>query len=231
MAARPRATAAGSQTAVPHHRLQAQQGPHSGQGRDHRVRPEPLVPHRAVALRRRREALHPRAQRREGRRLRRVRPEGRHPYRQLAADALHPDGLDRAQRGDSPRRWRQDGSQRRHERPARRQRRRLCHTAPSLNRDASRADRLSRHTRHRRQLRARAHQSRQGRPEPLEGHSPPDPRCRHEPRRPPARWWRRQDQRWTSPGLPWGQPEGRTRLPKPSDSLIIRRRRGRGARR
>jgi large subunit ribosomal protein L2 len=33
------------------------------------------------------------------------------------------------------------------------------------------------------------------------------------------------------PVSPWGQPEGRTRLPKTSDALIIRRRRGRGARR
>ena len=33
------------------------------------------------------------------------------------------------------------------------------------------------------------------------------------------------------PVSPWGQPEGRTRLPKASDALIIRRRRGRGARR
>ncbi len=76
--------------------------------------------------------------------------------------------------------------------------------APSLDRDAPRADRLSRHARHRRQLRARAHQDRQGRPQPLEGHSPPDSRCRHEPRRPPARWWRRQDLRWTPPGLAVG---------------------------
>ena len=33
------------------------------------------------------------------------------------------------------------------------------------------------------------------------------------------------------PVSPWGQPEGRTRSPKASDALIIRRRRGRGARR
>ena len=33
------------------------------------------------------------------------------------------------------------------------------------------------------------------------------------------------------PVSPWGQPEGRTRRPKPSDALIVRRRRGRGARR
>ena len=33
------------------------------------------------------------------------------------------------------------------------------------------------------------------------------------------------------PVSPWGQPEGRTRGPKQSDQLIIRRRRGRGSRR
>ena len=33
------------------------------------------------------------------------------------------------------------------------------------------------------------------------------------------------------PVSPWGQPEGRTRSPKASDALIIRRRRGRGSRR
>ncbi len=33
------------------------------------------------------------------------------------------------------------------------------------------------------------------------------------------------------PVSPWGQPEGRTRLPKASDALIVRRRRGRGSRR
>ena len=76
--------------------------------------------------------------------------------------------------------------------------------ASSLDRDAPRADRLSRDARHRRQLRARAHQDRQGRTQPLEGHPPPDARCRHEPGRPPARWWRRQDVRWTSSGLAVG---------------------------
>ena len=39
----------------------AGQGRRSGQGRAHRVRPEPDRPYRAAALRRRREALHPRA--------------------------------------------------------------------------------------------------------------------------------------------------------------------------
>ena len=41
---------------------------HPGEGRVDRVRPEPLGAHRAAPLRRRREALHPRARRPEGRR-------------------------------------------------------------------------------------------------------------------------------------------------------------------
>ncbi len=41
----------------------ARQGRRAGQGRAHRVRPEPHRPHRAAALRRRREALHHRAAR------------------------------------------------------------------------------------------------------------------------------------------------------------------------
>jgi large subunit ribosomal protein L2 len=40
-----------------------------------------------------------------------------------------------------------------------------------------------------RQRGARADQARQGRSHPLEGCAPPDPRCRHEPGRPPPRWW------------------------------------------
>ena len=50
------------QAPLPRDRLQAQQGRRAGQGRDDRVRPEPLGPHRAAALRGRREALHPGAQ-------------------------------------------------------------------------------------------------------------------------------------------------------------------------
>src|SRR5690606_37031803 len=49
---------------------------------------------------------------------------------------------------------------------------------------------------------------RQGRPQPLEGRPPPDPRCCHEPRRPPARWWRGQDLGWPSPGVAVGQARG-----------------------
>ena len=51
------------QAAVPPDRLQAgRQGRRAGEGRAHRVRPEPHRAHRAAALRRRREALHPRAE-------------------------------------------------------------------------------------------------------------------------------------------------------------------------
>ena len=62
-AARPPATGRRPQAAVPHRRLQAEQGRRAGQGRGHRVRPEPQLPHRAAALPRRREALHPRPRR------------------------------------------------------------------------------------------------------------------------------------------------------------------------
>jgi large subunit ribosomal protein L2 len=44
--------------------------------------------------------------------------------------------------------------------------------------------------------------------QPLEGRAPSDPRCGHEPCRPPARWWRRQVGRWPSSGEPVGQARG-----------------------
>ena len=47
------------QAPVPQDRLQAPQGRRAGEGRRDRVRPQPLGLHRAAALRRRREALHP----------------------------------------------------------------------------------------------------------------------------------------------------------------------------
>ena len=51
-----------SQARLPRHRLPSlRQGRRAGQGRAHRVRPEPHRAHRAAALRRRREALHHRA--------------------------------------------------------------------------------------------------------------------------------------------------------------------------
>ena len=48
---------------------------------------------------------------------------------------------------------------------------------------------LPRHGRRGRQRRAVEHQLGQGRPHALEGQAPDRPWCRHEPGRPPARWW------------------------------------------
>ena len=59
-------------------------------GRDDRVRPEPHGAHRAPPLRRRREALHPRARRPEGRRQDRLEPQRRHQARQLDDAPAHP---------------------------------------------------------------------------------------------------------------------------------------------
>ena len=104
--------------------------------------------------------------------------------------------------------------------------------ADAVRRDPQRRRALPRHHRRGRQRRAGEHQLGQGRPDALEGQAPDRPRCRHEPGRPPARWWRGQDLRWPSPGQPGGKPEGRTRRPnKASDKLIVRRRRKGGKKR
>ena len=102
-------------------------------------------------------------------------------------------------------------------RPARRQGRRLRHPAPAEHRDAPRADRLPGHRRRGRQLRGRAHQDRQGRPQPLEGRQAPDPRRGHEPGRPPPRWWRGQDLRWPPPRVAVGQ----ARRPHPRQDQAV----------
>ena len=80
--------------------------------------------------------------------------------------------------------------------------------AHAVRRDAVRRCPLPRHRRRRRQRRAVQHQLGQGRPDALEGQAPHRPWCRDEPRRPPARWWRGQDVRWSSPGVTVGQARG-----------------------
>ena len=82
----------------------------------------------------------------------------------------------------------------------------------AVRRDPQRRRALPRHGRRGRQRRAVQHQLGQGRPHALEGQAPDRPRCRHEPGRPPARWWRGQDLRWPPPG----QPVGPARGPHPS---------------
>ena len=79
------------QARLPHHRLPAlRQGRHPGQGRAHRVRPQPHRPDRAAALRRRREALHHRAEGPAPGCDGRVRRQRRHQDRQQPAAAPHP---------------------------------------------------------------------------------------------------------------------------------------------
>ena len=62
-AASPAASAAAATSSATASSTGARQDRHPGEGRDDRVRPEPHGAHRAPALRRRREALHPRARR------------------------------------------------------------------------------------------------------------------------------------------------------------------------
>jgi large subunit ribosomal protein L2 len=72
--------------------FRAQQGRHPGEGRAHRVRPEPHRPHRAAVLRRRRAPLHHRPARRRGRRHADESGRGADQGRQHAADPQHPGG-------------------------------------------------------------------------------------------------------------------------------------------
>ncbi len=162
-----------SQAAVPHHRLQASQGRGARQGRLDRVRPQPHLPHRAAALRGRREALHPGAQGPQvGDSVQsgqgsEIRTGNALPLRFIpVGTVIHNVEL----RPAPAARW----PLRRLERPAGREWKASSPPCPALDRDAPRADRLPRHHRRGRQLRARPHQGRQGRPQPLEGRSPPD---------------------------------------------------------
>ncbi len=61
--------------------------------------------------------------------------------------------------------------------------------ADAVRRDPQRRRALPRHRRRGRQRRALQHQLGQGGPDAVEGQAPDRPRCRHEPGRPPARWW------------------------------------------
>ena len=124
------------QARLPQDRLQAPQGRRAGQGRRDRVRPQPLRLHRAAALPRRREALHPRpeppARRHDGG----VRHRRRHHRRQRAAAGDHPGRHDRPQRRAAARPRRPDGPLRRRGDPADGQGGRHGHAAPALRRDA-----------------------------------------------------------------------------------------------
>ena len=133
-----------AQAEVPRRRLPARQGRRAGEGRGHRVRPEPQRAHRAAPLPRRREALHPRSRDGGGRRHAPERARLRDPPGQRAAAALHPGRYDGAQRRAQARRGRQDRPRGRRGDPARRQGRPVRHAAPPVHRDAPGPDRLPR---------------------------------------------------------------------------------------
>ena len=217
-------------------RLQAPQGRHPGQGRRDRVRPEPLGLHRAAALRRRREGLHPRP----GAPARRRRRVMSGPSAEIAVGnclplASIPTGtvvhnVELAARPRRPAR-----PLRRHVDPAHGQGRRHGHAAPALGRDAHGARRVPRDRRHDRQRRSPERQGRQGRPQAPHGRAPADARHGDEPGRPPARRRRGLDHRRAATrSRPWGVPTlgYRTRKKnKASDRYIVRgRRRGKGKR-
>ena len=89
-----------SQAQVPRDRLPPEQGRRARERRDHRVRPEPHRTYRAAPLRRWREALHRGARRSQGRRHAPERAWRRDPGRQRSAAALHPGRHHGAQRRD-----------------------------------------------------------------------------------------------------------------------------------
>ena len=145
-------------------RLQAQQGRRAGQGRGDRVRPEPQRPHRAAALPRRREALHPRPARRRAsatccRAARAPRSAPATRCRCATSRSARPCTTSSSSRARGGKMGRGAGAAIQliaKEGDVR-------HAAASVHRDAPRADRLPRHRRRGRQQRGRAHLDRQGR--------------------------------------------------------------------
>ena len=152
-----------------HRRLQAPQGRDRGPRALDRVRPQPLGPDRASALRRRREALHP------GAASAARRPDGgvgrgrRHPPRERDAAALDADRHDRARRRAPPRPGSQDGALRRRVGAARGQGGRKGASAAAVRRDAARPRGLPRDRRPARERHPRDRVRRQGRAHAVEG--------------------------------------------------------------
>ena len=172
-----------------------------------RVRPEPHRVHRAAPLRRRREALHPRAGTAE------VGDDGG-----VGAGADIVVGNALPLRGSRPARSSTTSSSSRAAAarwaappardPAGRQGRRAA-TLRLPSGEMRLVRRLPRDRRRDRQRRSSEHRHRQGRPQPSQGHPPADARHRDEPRRPPARWRRGLDHARASPGHPLGRADAR----------------------
>ena len=211
------------QAPLPHHRLQAPEGRRAGQGRRDRVRPQPLGAHRAAALRRRREGLHPRAAT-GSRSARSCSPGptstcGRATACRCSAD---PDRHHGARHRAAPRPGRQDGPLRRHAAPARGQGGRARAAAPAVRRAAPRRPSVPRHGRPGRQPDAPERDGRQGRSLALARQAPGRARHRDEPGRPPARRRRGQEQGLAS-GHAVGQADARPPHARPEEGVHRRR--------
>ena len=140
----------GAKRAVPQDRLQAPQGRRPRPRRRDRVRPQPLGVHRAAALRRRREGLHPRPGPPARRHDRSVRRRRRHRRRQLPAAERHarraPSSTTSSCSPAAAARWAAPPG-RRH--PAHGEGRRHGDAAPAVRRDAHGARGLPRDRRRR----------------------------------------------------------------------------------
>ena len=117
----------------------------SREGRDDRIRPEPLGAHRADHVCRRREALHPAARGHEGGRQHHRRRQRRHSAGQCASAEEHPAGHDAPQRGVEAGQGRTDRAQRRLVGAAGREGRRLRVGEDAVGRDSPHRDCVLRH--------------------------------------------------------------------------------------
>ena len=217
-----------AQAPLPHDRLQADEGRRAGQ-KVAAIEYDPnRSAHRAAALRRRREVVHPRARGCASARAR-VRPERRHQAGQRLPLANIPTGTlvhaVELKPGQGARMARSAGSsiQLVAKDGDYGVLRLLGRAAPRPLRAGPRSGRSA--------TRPRQPVGRQGRPQPLARQAADRPRLRHEPGRPPARRRRGQSKGGRHPVTPWGVPTlgKRTRRKhKESDKLIVRgRRRGR----
>ena len=194
------------QAPLPHDRLQAHEGRRAGQGGGDRVRPEPLGAHRAPALRRRREGLHPR-------------PRGCGSARRSSPDPTRTSS--RATRCRSPTSRRERSSTTSSSSPARARMARSAGSRSSSSprtartpccgcRPASCAASSSPAATVARSGTPTTRTSRAARrPEPLARQAADRARLGHEPGRPPARRRRGQVEGRPPPGHPVGRPDAR----------------------
>ena len=155
-----------------------------------------------------------------------IRPGNALPLRYI------PVGTDGAQRRAEARRGRQARPRRRRGDPARRQGGPVRHAAAAVHRDAPGADRLPRHRRLGRQREAGLVKIGKAGRNRWKGKRPHVRGVAMNPVDHPLGGGEGKSSGGRHPVSPWGKPEGRTRKKgKKSDELIIRRRRGRGARR